>query len=407
VDDNVAIKVDHVSKKYCKSLKWSMLYGVKDIAGNMLGLSSHSERLRKNEFWAVDDVSFEAKNRETLGIIGPNGSGKSTLLKMLNGIFWPDKGKITVRGRVGALIEVGAGFHPLLSGRENIYINAAILGMTRDEVDEKFDEIIEFADIGDFIDAPVKFYSSGMFVRLGFAVAIHCVPSIMLIDEVLAVGDVDFQSRCFNKLGELRKNGVTNVLVSHSMMHILGFCDKVLYINGGKIKYYGAADKAIEMYQQDTISRKNLPSIQFGDDDISGSGRVRFTRIEFLDENETPTSEVNAQDSLTLRAYYAACEDIGSIELDVAIAGCGGDIFFRASSKAHGKRLIMHKGNGFVDVTFESLRANNQTLLFYVCLWTSDRSEVLDWKRELPLGVVGDSRCGGKCLLNIDWTNHQ
>jgi len=186
---DIAITVDHVSKKYCKSLKRSMLYGVTDIGRNTLGLSSHSGNLRKSEFWAVDDVSFEVKKGETLGIIGPNGSGKTTLLKMLNGIFWPDKGKITVKGRVGALIEVGAGFHPLLTGRENIYINAAILGMTKEEVDEKFDDIVEFADIGDFLDTPVKFYSRGMYVRLGFAVAVHCEPDILLVDEVLAVGD--------------------------------------------------------------------------------------------------------------------------------------------------------------------------------------------------------------------------
>ena len=187
MNDNISIKVENISKKYCKSLKRSMLYGVKDIARNTIGLSSHSDKLRKGEFWALDNVSFEAKKGETFGIIGPNGSGKTTLLKLLNGIFWPDKGKISVKGNVGALIEVGAGFHPLLTGRENIYINAAILGMTKEETDKKFDVIVEFADIGDFLDVPVKHYSSGMFVRLGFAVAVHCEPDILLVDEVFAV----------------------------------------------------------------------------------------------------------------------------------------------------------------------------------------------------------------------------
>ena len=197
-----------------------MIYGVKDIGRNMFGLSSHSEKLRKNEFWAVDDVTFEIKKGETLGIIGANGSGKTTLLKMLNGIFWPDKGKIFVNGRVGALIQVGAGFHPMLTGRENVYINAAILGMSKKEVDEKFDDIVEFADIGNFLDTPVKFYSSGMFVRLGFAIAVHCEPNILLVDEVLAVGDEGFQNKCFNKIGELKKKETTTILVSHNM-HII------------------------------------------------------------------------------------------------------------------------------------------------------------------------------------------
>ena len=211
--DDVAIKVENVSKKYSKSLKRSMLYGIKDIARNTIGLSSNSDKLRKNEFWALDDISFEVKKGETLGIIGPNGSGKTTLLKMLNGIFWPDKGKITVKGKVGALIEVGAGFHPLLTGRENIYINAAILGMTKEEVDKKFDEIVEFADIGDFLDVPVKHYSSGMFVRLGFAVAVHCEPDILLVDEVLAVGDSSFRKKSSERMKHFIKNGNKSIVI--------------------------------------------------------------------------------------------------------------------------------------------------------------------------------------------------
>jgi len=237
--DEVAIKVDHVSKKYCKSLKRSMLYGVKDIGRNILGMSSHPENLRKSEFWALDGVSFEVKKGETLGIIGPNGSGKTTLLKLLNGIFWPDKGKITVERKMGALIQIGAGFHPLLTGRENVYLNAAILGMTKKEVDRKFDDIVEFADIGDFIDTPVKFYSSGMFVRLGFAVAVHCEPDILLVDEVLAVGDFDFQTKCYSRLNKLKKSGVTSILVSHNMPHIVQNTDRCIWLHRGKIMEFG------------------------------------------------------------------------------------------------------------------------------------------------------------------------
>jgi len=192
MQNDVIVEVDHLSKKYCKSLRRSMRYGIEDIGRNLLGLRSRSGVLREGEFWALNNISFQIKKGEVVGIIGPNGSGKTTLLKLLNGIFWPDQGKITVCGKIGVLIELGAGFHPSLTGRENIYINAAILGMTKDEVNEKFDSIIDFADIGDFIDTPVKHYSSGMFVRLGFAVAVHSDPDILLIDEVLAVGDVQF-----------------------------------------------------------------------------------------------------------------------------------------------------------------------------------------------------------------------
>ena len=247
MNNEVAIKVEHISKKYCKSLKRSMLYGIKDIARNMIGLSSHSEKLRKGEFWAVDDVSFEVKKGETLGIIGPNGSGKTTLLKMLNGIFWPDKGKIMVKARVGALIEVGAGFHPLLTGRENIYINGSILGMTKKEIDNKFDEIVDFADIGDFIDAPVKHYSSGMFVRLGFAIAIHMEPDILLLDEILAVGDISFRMKCYHRIGEiLEKTAV--VFVSHDILQTSRICDSVVVMQQGKPVFEGETEIGIEKY---------------------------------------------------------------------------------------------------------------------------------------------------------------
>lgn len=247
MNQEVIVKIENVSKKYCKSLKKSMFYGLKDIARNTIGLSSHSDELRKNEFWAVDDVSFEVKKGETLGIIGPNGAGKTTLLKMINGIFWPDKGKITVKGKVSALIQVGAGFHPLLTGRENVYINAAILGTTKKEVDRIFDDIVEFADIGDFIDAPVKFYSSGMFVRLGFAVAIYCKPDILLVDEVLAVGDLKFRIKCYRKIDEIRENAAV-VLVSHSLENIGRICTKTLVLAEGKIIHYGDVGQGLKVY---------------------------------------------------------------------------------------------------------------------------------------------------------------
>lgn len=248
--DSFAVRVEGVSKKYCKSLKRSMLYGVKDIARNTFGLSSHSDKLRKNEFWALDDISFEVKKGETLGIIGPNGSGKTTLLKLLNGIFWPDKGKISIKGKVGALIEVGAGFHPLLTGRENIYINAAILGMTKEEVDKKFDEIVEFADIGDFLDVSVKHYSSGMFVRLGFAVAVHCEPDILLVDEVLAVGDSSFRKKSSERMKYFIKNDNKSiVIVTHNMQTVEALADKVILLDHGKNLISGKANDVIAQYE--------------------------------------------------------------------------------------------------------------------------------------------------------------
>lgn len=248
MDNDTVIKVEYVSKKYCKSLKASMRYGIMDIGRNMFGLSSHSEKLKKGEFWALDNVSFDVKRGETLGIIGANGSGKTTLLKLLNGIFWPDKGRIAIKGKVGVLIEVGAGFHPLLTGRENIYINSAILGMKKKEVDKKFDAIVEFSDIGDFLDTPVKYYSSGMLVKLGFTVAVHSEPDILLIDEVLAVGDIQFQVKCFSKMKEFKEKGKTMILVTHDMGAVQKHTERTILLHRGSLCDIGTPKNAVNKY---------------------------------------------------------------------------------------------------------------------------------------------------------------
>jgi ABC-type polysaccharide/polyol phosphate transport system ATPase subunit len=247
-NNEVIINVENVSKKFSKSLKRSMIYGMTDIFRNTFMMSSKSDRLRKGEFWAVKDVSFEVKESECLGIIGPNGSGKTTLLSMLNGIYMPDKGKIMTKGKVGALIAVGAGFHPMLSGRENIYINGAVLGMNKEEINEKFDSIVEFADIGDFLDMPVKHYSSGMYVRLGFAVAIHCEPDILLVDEILSVGDIKFRDKSQRKFMELLEKGTSVVFVSHNLNTVRRVCDKALMLNKGEVIDYGEVEDVVNNY---------------------------------------------------------------------------------------------------------------------------------------------------------------
>ncbi len=260
VGDEVVIRVENVSKKFSKSLKRSMIYGIKDTIKNIFKSSAKPDILRKGEFWAVNNISFELKMGECFGIIGPNGSGKTTLLSMLNGIFMPDTGTITIKGKTGALIAVGAGFHPMLTGRENIYIKGAIMGMSKAELDSKFDTIVEFADIGDFLDMPVKNYSSGMFVRLGFSVAVHCEPEILLIDEVLSVGDLSFQNKCLQRLDELREKTNAVVLVSHNLEHVRTLCDRVLVLNSGKPVFLGTSTQAIQKYEEITRDKrlKNL-----------------------------------------------------------------------------------------------------------------------------------------------------
>ena len=247
MDSDVVVSVRNVSKKFCKHLKRSMAYGILDLSKNLVGIKQDTSNIRKEEFWAVRDVSFELRRGEALGIVGANGSGKTTLLKLLNGILPPDKGEIAVRGRMGALISVGAGFHPHMSGHENIYLNGTILGMTRERIKQKFDEIVDFAEIGDFINAPVATYSSGMRVRLGFAIATAINPDVLILDEVLAVGDMAFRAKCYRSIAEMKKN-IAVILVSHSMQQITTTCNKGLGMSKGKIGYYGDVLGCIDWY---------------------------------------------------------------------------------------------------------------------------------------------------------------
>lgn len=233
----VLVKVQNVSKKFSLDLKTGLKYGALDIIKSTFGVSIKKE-LRPKEFWAVKDVSFELRRGECIGLIGHNGAGKSTLLKILNGLYAPDKGQITMKGKIGALIELGAGFNPILTGRENIYNNASILGFTKAEVDEKIQSIIDFSEIEQFIDSPIQNYSSGMKVRLGFAIASHLEPDILIIDEVLAVGDLGFVLKCFKKIDELLPK-TAMIFVSHSMPMVSRICNEIILLDHGSAEYQG------------------------------------------------------------------------------------------------------------------------------------------------------------------------
>lgn len=241
MEDNkeILVEVNNVSKKFCKDLKLSLQYGLIDSIKAILPIKkSDNISLRKKEFWAVKNISFTLRRGECIGLIGHNGAGKSTLLKIINGLILPDTGSITMRGKVGALIELGAGFNPILTGRENIYNNAAILGFSKSEVDEKIQSIIAFSEIEDFIDSPVQNYSSGMKVRLGFAVAVHLQPDVLIIDEVLAVGDLGFVLKCFQKIDELLPHTAV-IFVSHSMPMVSRICNQIVLMDHGEALYQG------------------------------------------------------------------------------------------------------------------------------------------------------------------------
>jgi len=238
--NNVVIKFEKVDKKFKKGQKLLLKEALLDIF----------KPASTEEFYVLKDVNFEVKRGETLGILGPNGSGKSTILKLIAQVMVPNKGKVTVLGQIAPLIELGAGFHPELTGRENIYLNGTILGMSKEEIENKFNKIIDFAELKDFIDTPIKHFSSGMYMRLGFAVAVHVDLDILLVDEVLSVGDFDFQSKCMKKMESFKREGKTLVFVSHSLETVSDFCDEVIYLKDGQVYFKGDAQKAVKLYRQ-------------------------------------------------------------------------------------------------------------------------------------------------------------
>lgn len=382
---------ENVSKKFSRSLKHLMLYGMQDMVLGVFGKGIDSGKLRDNEFWAVDGASFELKRGETLGMIGPNGSGKTTALKMLNGIFMPDRGKISVRGRVGVLIHVGAGFHPMLTGRENVYVNGTILGMRKKEIDRKFDSIVDFADIGDFLDTPVKNYSSGMYVRLGFSIAMHCDPDVLLVDEVLSVGDAGFQAKCLNEIGRLRKNGTAIVLVSHELHHISVHCNKVTLFQHGKTKNFDDVSEGIKEYvaifseEEDSDTRKNT----------SGNDKIRFFGESVNKRLFSPG------DDLTISIKYSSIADYEDVVVDIALMSSNESKFhFEATNEAYGKRVDLKKGDHELNLTVKDVRINSAAVRIGVLIWSKNKYELLLWW-ELPVKYAAVAHTTGQNFLDV------
>lgn len=314
----VLVNVEGVSKKFCRDLKRSLWYGVQDIAGEFLGRNSRSPHLRPKEFWALRDISFELKRGESLGLMGSNGAGKSTLLKLLNGLIKPDEGRITVHGRMGALIELGAGFNPILTGRENIYVNAAVLGISKQRVNRVIDSIIDFAELDEFIDAPVQSYSSGMRVRLGFAVAAQMKPDILVVDEVLAVGDSYFRRKCIDYMQELFRSGDTAViLVSHNLRNIEQVCDRAIYLERGRVVAQGQTDQTISSYLYDANTRYAEQSAKSAIQ-RQGSGAVRFTEVE-VRSARTGESYLESGEPITIHARFNSFKPAEFVRFRVGI----------------------------------------------------------------------------------------
>lgn len=380
---DIVLKVENLSKKFCRSLKRSMAYGLFDITRSMVGISTNTEKLRKGEFWALDDVSFEVKRGDKLGFLGVNGSGKSTLLRLINGIFPPDKGKIMVKGKIGALIAVGVGFHPHMTGRENIYLNGTILGMSKHEIRKKLDSIIDFAEIGDFLDAPVSTYSSGMTVRLGFSIAIHCEPDILLVDEVLSVGDMGFALKCQKKMSEYRQNGGTFILVSHNMQMIRNVCDRAIWLEHGRIVDSGDIYEVCDKYESSVLSNMQKNSLNDNNSKFNYDKNVKIREVKFLDWNNNTVEEFKTGSTFKLRIYYECFRVVNNPIFTIGITNQEGIVIIENYSNLEGVKIKNIVGSGYVDFIIKSINLKPNIYKCTVTLSEGETLNKLEWHEKI------------------------
>ena len=395
------------------------------------------------EFWALKGVSFSVEQGGSLGIVGHNGSGKSTMLKILTDILKPTRGRIQTKGRVGALIEVGAGFHQDLTGRENIYLNASILGLSRREITRRFDEIVAFSELERFIDTPVKRYSTGMYMRLGFSVIAHTTPDILIIDEVLAVGDASFQEKCISRIREVAAQGATVIFVSHSMAAVSKLCSHAILLDGGETVSYGTSEKVVQEYGQHMTERiaaryladdEKAPSqaaslalvsssdaVEDGKSDADSGvvGRVtqtekeepnmgnsaakaadsiRIKRIDLLDGEQKPRRAFEAGDALTIRIEYTASRDVKDCIVGVGLNRIDGLVCYGPNTKTDDLHLSVPVGEGHFDITFDPLNLLADTYTIAVALMEGDT--LLEYRDNLCRFLVSDE-VGERGIIRI------
>ena len=341
-----SIVVEGVSKKFRRGEHHDSLRDlIPSIARRVTRREAVTE-LGADEFWALRDVSFEVGAGEAIGVIGPNGAGKSTLLKILTRILRPDEGRYAVRGRIGALIEVAAGFHPDLTGRENIYLQGAILGLKRAEIAARFDEIVEFAGIGEFLDTPVKRFSSGMNARLGFAIAATLEPDVLIIDEVLSVGDARFQARCLARMRELRARGVPLVFVSHNLPAVSDLCSKAILLNGGTVVFSGGVAETIQRYGRDVSASMNR---------ARPDAAIRVTGVQLFGGDGAPADVFSSGARATVRVSYEATRPIDAPGFAVDIHRADHVYACGISTWNDGEVLGVVSGRGHVDLEIDRL----------------------------------------------------
>ncbi|BAY31961.1 ABC transporter-related protein [Nostoc carneum NIES-2107] len=392
---NTAIKVENVSKKYIighqqqgqsqyKSLREVISNRAKVLTRKLLHMNREISNPNREEFWALKDISVEIKQGDRVGIIGRNGAGKSTLLKILSRITEPTHGKIYIKGRIASLLEVGTGFHPELTGRENIFLNGAILGMSKIEIKRKFDEIVAFAEVEKFLDTPVKRYSSGMYVRLAFAVAAHLEPEILIVDEVLAVGDVQFQKKCLGKMEDVSNiEGRTVIFVSHNMDAIQRLCNQCLLLESGQLLMQSDTASVVQQYLSKNLYQASPNTwIDVSTVERFGTGEAKFLAVQYSSLNQAIGFKPYSNGSLEFLLKIASDETYAINSLGVSLRNHSGSVLVNADIISIGKTIKLKPGENLVRIKIDKLYLNPG--IYFLGLWldklgTSSANDALDY----------------------------
>lgn len=378
------VKVSHVSKRFCRSLRLSYLYGLQDFSAELLG-RRHSDNLRPHEFWALKDVSFELLQGQSIGLVGRNGSGKTTLLRLVCGILLQTSGDISVNGRVAPLIALGAGFKPMLSGRENIFLNLSLLGISEDEIRNRLDSIISFAELGDSVDAPVGTYSSGMQARLGFSCAIHTNPELLIVDELLAVGDVKFRVKCRNKINELRKDGVSMLLVSHSAASIDALTDKAILLDKGEVIAEGETKSVLKRYEELLNSASSTKKTSGVSETLyrsaTSGGLVRIKAVRLQSQNDGPESEWTEGGTGEIEVELVSEREVVDVSVNIIVRDLTnnpGEIVQRWRSAHELGEMVLPEGTNTVRVLLGSVGLRKGTYQIKVSVSQGVLNDLLD-----------------------------
>jgi len=373
------VLVDHVSKRF--TLRRDRPRSYQELFVNVL----HHQRTRtKEKHWALRDVSFKVEAGEMLGIIGENGAGKSTLLKLLARVIEPTSGQIEVNGRIGALLELGAGFHPDLTGRENVFLNGSILGLGKTEMRRLFDDIVSFSEMERFIDVAVKHYSSGMFMRLGFSVAIHLRPDILLVDEVLAVGDEAFQRRCLDRITEVKRQGVTIIFVTHDLGKVRTMCDQAVWLDDGHVQAEGGVERVIDSYTSHSIAAEELmmhKARSSAESEASwrwGSREAEIMRVQFLDEGGQEKHTFKTGQTFTARIHYSAHQRIQDPQFGVAFYRADGCHISGPNTDFAGYSIEAIDEDGYIDYVIPEMPLLRGTYLFSASIYGDQGSYAYD-----------------------------